>query len=315
MMKQLHFVLGCLVLYGLCLQGSAAETNSLRMRLSFGQRETKRTTYSARSFPVHGRQSIGNARRGSESGCCRKRPGRAACWRREVRAIECDVTMPALTRPPRKIHETWEHLLKNTTPDAAQRLRDDPAMRHDSPMLTVELTRMAPEVFRSDSSNCVSTERCGFPKRCLCYPRRCTSGLRHTPRLAERRALSARPRRARAGGKLWQYTALGRHGQPGLHESAFHSARPHCRSRMGQLALQVRHRSPGRDSQRLRQSRCLPFSFRIGRCGQGLARSKAGGWSPLITSIFEEAGLRYEIEQFATPLLGLPASAAATSRW
>ena len=171
MMKQLHFVLGCLVLYGLCLQGSAAETNSLRVRLSFGQRETKRTTYSVRLLPgspgvkvsaMHGvglkADDVVNDRAVLHAGAG------------DVRAIECDVTMPALMRPPRKIHETWEHLLRTLRPMprsvCATTRRCGTTPRY-SPS---NFPRMAREAFLSDSSNCVSTKRCGSPRAMSLLP-------------------------------------------------------------------------------------------------------------------------------------------------
>ena len=75
----------------------------------------------------------------------------------------------------------------------------------------------------------------------------------------------------------------------------------------GTAPLQVRHRSLCRGAQRLREGGRLPFSLRTAQRGRGVARAELADGLPLITSTFEEAGLRYEIEQFAAPLLGPPA--------
>ena len=59
------------------------------------------------------------------------------------------------------------------------------------------------------------------------------------------------------------------------------------------------------------------FHFRIALADAAKAwrGQKLTDGLPLITSIFEEEGVRYEIEQFASPLLGPPAEPAVISQW
>ena len=309
MMKQLHFVLGCLVLYGLCLQGSAAETNSLRVRLSFGQRETKRTTYSVRLLPgstgvkvsaMHGvalkADDVVNDRAVLHAGAG------------EVRAIECDVTMPALMQPPRKIHETWEHLLKNTTLDAAQRLRDDPAMRHDSPMLTVELSKDGTRGFSIGLEQLRKHRAMWFPESdvFVTLADAPVDFATHLASLSGERLLDRVEREPEAS--YAQYTVrwedmgspayMNPHSIPPGHIVGVGWDSSLYKFGIDRLA-EIRNDYGKAD--------VFHFRFALADAAKAWRGQKLADGLPLITSIFEEAGLRYEIEQFATPLLGLPA--------
>jgi hypothetical protein len=54
-----------------------------------------------------------------------------------VDAVRADVTWKPRAHPPRKPHEIWAHLLQHGTPDQIARLKDDPGLTPDAPVLTV----------------------------------------------------------------------------------------------------------------------------------------------------------------------------------
>ena len=310
-MKQLHLALGGLVLFGLCLQGSAAETNSLRVRVSFGQRETKRTTYSVRLRPGSPGVKV-SAMRGVALEADDVVNDRAVlhAGAGDVRAIECDVTMPALKPPPRRIHETWEHLLKNTTFDAAQRLRDDPAMRHDSPMLTIELSEDGTRGFSIGLEQLLKHKAMWFPESdvFVTLADAPVGFAAHLASLSGQRLLDRVEREPEA--TYAQYTA--------------------CWEDMGSPTYKNPHSIPpghivgvGWDSalykfgiDRFAEVRndygkadVFHFRFALANAAKAWRGQKLADGLPLVTSTFEEAGLRYEIEQFAAPLLGPPTDA------
>lgn len=55
----------------------------------------------------------------------------------QVAAVVADVSWPKPSQPSRKPHSIWQHLLDHGTPDQVARLRDDPGLQPDAPVLTV----------------------------------------------------------------------------------------------------------------------------------------------------------------------------------
>jgi hypothetical protein len=62
------------------------------------------------------------------------------CGAGDVDGISATVSWRKPTAPPRKPHSIWQHLLDNGTPGQIARLKDDPGLQPDAPVLTVELS-------------------------------------------------------------------------------------------------------------------------------------------------------------------------------
>src|SRR3954469_2155050 len=133
-----------LVTPGVFAQSSAhpADPDSLRVRVSLGQRDVKNAAHSVRLIAGSPGVKVSAMRGvGLEADDVVRERAELHTGGGDVDGVECDVTVLAPRRPPRKLHEIWTYLLKYTTPEAAQRLHDDPAMVSDSPVLTVELSK------------------------------------------------------------------------------------------------------------------------------------------------------------------------------
>jgi hypothetical protein len=78
-----------------------------------------------------------------QGGVCMTRAGAG-----DVDALRAGVSWTELTKPARKPHEIWAYLLEHGTPGQAARLKDDPGLTPDAPVLTV---LMAPDSTRGFS--------------------------------------------------------------------------------------------------------------------------------------------------------------------
>ena len=67
-----------------------------------------------------------------QGGVCETRAGAG-----DVDAVTADVSWPKPAKPPRKPHSIWQHLLDHGEPGQVARLKDDPGLQPDAPVLTV----------------------------------------------------------------------------------------------------------------------------------------------------------------------------------
>ena len=226
----------------------------------------------------------------------------------DVDAIECDVTAPVPTQPPRKLHEIWEHLLTNTTPEAAQRLRDDPAIRPDSPVLTVELSADGTRGFSIGLEQLRRQKAMWFPESdvFVTFADAPVDVATHLASLKGERVLDRVRREPEATYAQWiaRWEDL---GSPAYKNS--HSIPPGHIVGIGWDSAIYKFGVDRFAEVRNDYGKADVFHFRIALADaeQAWRGQKLADGLPLITSTFEEAGVRYEIEQFAAPLLGPPA--------
>jgi hypothetical protein len=57
-----------------------------------------------------------------------------------VDSVRAEVSWTKPSKPPRKPHSIWQHLLDHGTPGQVARLKDDPGLQPDAPVLTVQMT-------------------------------------------------------------------------------------------------------------------------------------------------------------------------------
>jgi len=105
------------LLFALCVAAPAAETESLRVRLVLGPHASPSVRLLSGSAGLV-----------------------VAGVRREANALECDVTWPKPCAQRREPHSIWRHVLEHGDPGQASRLREDPGLTPDAPVLTVQAT-------------------------------------------------------------------------------------------------------------------------------------------------------------------------------
>jgi hypothetical protein len=296
-------------LLGLCLQGAAADTNSMRVRVSLGQREAKRTMRFVRL--VAGSPGvIVSAMRGV--GLEAEDVVNERAWLHtgagDVDAVECDVLAPAPTQPPRQVHEIWEYLLNHTTPGAAQRLREDPAMRPDSPLLTLELSEDGTRGFSIGLEQLRRQRAMWFPESdvfvTLADPP--VDFARHLASLKGERVLDRVRREPEATYAQW--TARWEDMGSPAYQNPKSVPPGHTVGLTWDSAL-YKFGVDRLAGVRNDDGKADVFHFHVVLTDAAKAwrGQKLADGLPLITSSFEEAGVRYEIEQFAAPLHGPPA--------
>lgn len=69
-----------------------------------------------------------------QGGVCEARAGGG-----DVDVVTVDVSWPKPVKPPRKPHSIWQHLLEHGEPGQVARLKDDPGLQPDAPVLTVSM--------------------------------------------------------------------------------------------------------------------------------------------------------------------------------
>lgn len=112
----------------------------MRVRVSFGQRAEKTTTYSVRLEGASVAVEV-SALRGVELEADDRIGERVTLHAGggDVDALDATVTWTKPTAKPRQIHSMWQYLLQHGTPEQVRRLEDDPGLKPDAPVLTVEL--------------------------------------------------------------------------------------------------------------------------------------------------------------------------------
>lgn len=108
---------------GQCL---AQPRQKLSVRISFGHRAPHRTTITPRLLAGSPGVEVQAATRSLTVGAG------------AVEAVMAEVSWPPSTQPRRQPHSTWAYLLQHGTPDQIARLKDDPGLRPDAPLLTVQ---------------------------------------------------------------------------------------------------------------------------------------------------------------------------------
>mgnify|MGYP000418672760 CR=1 FL=1 len=109
-----------------CLPAPGAEPRAkLTVRISFGHRTTERTIIEPQLLA------------GSPGLAVQATQKPLTVGAGEVEAITAEVSWRNPSLPPRKPHEIWAYLLQHGTPDQIARLKDDPGLAPDAPVLTV----------------------------------------------------------------------------------------------------------------------------------------------------------------------------------
>lgn len=109
-----------------CVRLASAEPSErLSIQVSFGHRSAERTTLTPRFAP--GSRGVEVAATAREISI-----GAGA-----VEVVKVDVSWQKPAAEPRKPHSTWQYLLDNGTPDQVLRLKSDPGVQPDAPLLTV----------------------------------------------------------------------------------------------------------------------------------------------------------------------------------
>ncbi len=124
----------------LVFEGAAGEvrSESLRFRISFGHRGRERTTYSIRVLPGSpGMTLSGPTGFRLESDDSLGDPAQLHAGGGDTDGLEFGAVWTTPGQPPRKIHSLWQYLLDHGTPGQASRLRDEPALLPGSPVVTV----------------------------------------------------------------------------------------------------------------------------------------------------------------------------------
>ena len=67
--------------------------------------------------------------------------------RGRVAAVIAEVSWKPPSLPPREVHSIWKYLLENGDPGQVRRLKDDPGLQPDAPVLTVQLSSDGTEGF------------------------------------------------------------------------------------------------------------------------------------------------------------------------
>ncbi len=123
------------------MQVRATDAESeVRVRLAFGHRGVA-TEFAPRLYSgVPGMVIAGAKGFDLEAGDSFDENSHFQCGAGDVDGISATVSWRKPTAPPRKPHSIWQHLLDNGTPGQIARLKDDPGLQPDAPVLTVELS-------------------------------------------------------------------------------------------------------------------------------------------------------------------------------
>lgn len=125
------------------LAGTAAfaENESLKLRLSVGHRSPTAEAYSVRFLPGSSGVSVGApAGVGLEDGDVAGDLTKLSAGAGDVDGLDLSVEWPRPTAPERKPHSIWQYLLDHGSEGQVARLRDDPGLRPDAPILGVRLS-------------------------------------------------------------------------------------------------------------------------------------------------------------------------------
>jgi hypothetical protein len=116
---------------------SDPQRQTLRVRLSWGHRSASARDWNlhlqAANVTLHGISPEGfESEDRTEGFACRSRAGGG-----DVDALVVQVSWTLPAKPPLKPHSIWQHLLDHGDPGQVARLKDDPGLHPDSPLLTV----------------------------------------------------------------------------------------------------------------------------------------------------------------------------------
>ena len=118
----------------------SANAEDAKVRVTFGHRAKKSETYSVRMLPgsaglnVSAMHGVGLEADDSVADRALLHAGAG-----DVDAIDVELTWPKPTKPRRTPQSIWQYLLDHGTQDQLARLKDDPALIPDAPILTVQL--------------------------------------------------------------------------------------------------------------------------------------------------------------------------------
>ena len=212
--------------------------------------------------------------------------------------------------PITNAHEIWKYLLQHGDASAAQRLQADPAWRHDSRQLTVQMDEAGTRGFSLSADQLLSQKNFWLPELDLFVsagePR--VTFAAHQRTLEAGRGLRVLDRVDREPEATYaQFTARWEDmGSPAYHNPR--SVPPGHIAGLGWDSALYKFGVDRYAGVRGDYSKQDIFNFRFIFADPAKAwrGQKLAEGLPIILSTFEEMGVRYQIEQFAAPLLAPP---------
>ena len=179
---------------------TSPETQRLNVRLSWGHQSALARPYHIELL-TNGVVAGGINAEDFEAGAtvhgavCETRAGAG-----HVDAINFAVSWRKPSQAPRQPQSIWQHLLNHGEPGQVARLKDDPSLQPDAPVLTVLTAADGTRgiLHRSRTTRPTQSD-VAAGARCIRHAGRCAGGFRGASRLAERRT-GAGSREARTGG-------------------------------------------------------------------------------------------------------------------
>lgn len=295
---------------------AAAETSSLAIRVSWGHRGSRapaivaldgRGGLAVRALAAQGLESDdrldGRAVRGTAGGG-------------DVDGVTFSVDYPELDPTvTQNVHILWTDLVAASDADTARRLLKDPAFRAPAPALTVRLDETGTRGFTVTIPQLLAEKAIWIPSLDVFVSAgdAAPSFDAHVQALASRRGQRMRDRlRTEPEATLAQYIARWEDmGHP-----AYSNPQPRGPGHIVGLTWDSAIHKFGIDrgagvwSDEGNPDR-VRFWFAFGEMGKGITATwksqRLADGLPILTTTFEEDGIRYEVEQFAYPLHGPPA--------
>ena len=225
----------------------------------------------------------------------------------DVDGVTVNVSWPKPVRPPLKPHSIWQYLLDNGTPGQVARLKDDPGLQPDTPVLTVQMAPDGTQGFSLGLEQLARHRAMWLPEHDVFVTVADESAgfATHLASLRGERVLDRIKREPEATRAEWtdKWADFGNPSQPHHgHETNWLGAKGHL------TGFVARHGSVykfGVDRWgSLRPDLACVHKFRFDllwpQCrwmGQRIVNG-----SPVIITDLERDGQRFELEQFAAPL-------------
>ena len=299
---------------------AAAETETLNVRISWGHEATNASAFEIKPVPGAGVEIQSAVPRDLESGeAVKQGVARTRAGAGDVDALDLVVVHPKESSGVRQnVHILWTDLIAASDPDTARRLARDPSFRTRPSMLTIQMDAEGTKGFSVSIDQLKNEHALWVPSLGVYIT--ASAGSEQPPTFADHLKSLA----ARKGQRILDRVK---------HEPEATDAQFLARWQdMGSpLFSYPEQRGPGHivgitwDSAIRKfgidraggvwNDEGNPDKFRFWLSVGDLARGVAHTWKgqrlndglPILTTTFEEDGLRYELEQFAYPLDGPPA--------
>ena len=290
---------------GLCSSLRAEESReTLAVRISFGHRATDKVTISPQLIAGTPGLTVVTTTRPITVGAG------------SLESVTAEVSWKKPEQPLRKPHEIWQYLLEHGTPDQIARLKDDPGLTPEAPVLTVLTAADGTRGFSIGLEQLARHKAMWLPEHdaFVTLADAPVDFAVHLASLQGERVLDRVKREPEATLAEWT-RQMGRHRQSEPVEQALgnvlarHQGTSHRHCGPARFALQVRRGPLGQRAARSRLAAQVPLRSTLARLPvdgaahrQRIARHRHQ---------LERDGQRCEIEQFAAPL----GAATAGTAW